>query len=74
MPSDPNELTGLKKSAILVLSLEQTIASEIFRHLDSAQIEEISREIASMGPVSQQTRDAVVEEFYQPAPGAVVCG
>lgn len=65
MAADPNELTGLKKAAILVLSLEQAVAAEILKHLETSQIEEISREIASMGPVPQATRDQVVEEFYQ---------
>lgn len=63
--ADVSELSGLKKAAVLLVSLEQTIAGEILKHVDVAQIEEISREIAAMGPVSQQTRDAVVEEFYQ---------
>lgn len=64
MPADPNELSGVKKSAILLLSLDQNIAAEILKHMDTGQIEEISREIAGMGPVSQPIRDQVVEEFY----------
>jgi flagellar motor switch protein FliG len=55
----------VQKSAILVLTLEQGIASEILKHLDDSQIEEISREIAGLGGVSQQLRDEVVNEFYQ---------
>ena len=65
MATDVTELTGIRKAAILVLSLEMPIAAEILKNLDSSQIEEISREIAALGPVSQSTRDAVVEEFYQ---------
>jgi flagellar motor switch protein FliG len=63
--ADLSELSGLKKAAILLVSLEQAVAGEILKHVDVAQIEEISREIAGMGPISQQTRDGVVEEFYQ---------
>jgi flagellar motor switch protein FliG len=62
---DINEISGVQKSAILVLTLEQGIASEILKHLDDSQIEEISREIAGLGGVSQQLRDEVVNEFYQ---------
>jgi len=65
MAADPSELTGLKKAAVLLLSLEQSIAAEILKNLDVVQIEEISREIAALGPVSQATRDEVVNEFYQ---------
>jgi flagellar motor switch protein FliG len=63
--ADTSEISGIKKSAILVLSLEQNVAAEILKHLDETQIEELSREIASMGPVPQALRDEVVNEFYQ---------
>jgi flagellar motor switch protein FliG len=62
---DSGEISGLRKAAILVLTLEQSIASDILKHLDDAQIEELSREIAGLGPVNQAMRDGVVEEFYQ---------
>ena len=65
MAQDSGELSGVRKSAILILTLEQTIAAEILKKLDEPQIEEISREIAGLGPVSQQMRDEVVSEFYQ---------
>ena len=62
---DIGDITGLQKAAILVITLEQTVASEILKHLDEVQIEELSREIAGMGPATQQLRDEVVGEFYQ---------
>jgi flagellar motor switch protein FliG len=63
--ADTNEISGLQKAAILVITLEQGVASEILKQLDEVQIEEISREIAGLGPVSQGLRDSVVNEFYQ---------
>jgi len=63
--ADSSELSGVRKSAILILTLEQTIASDILKNLDDEQIEELSREIAGLGPVTQDMRDGVVEEFYQ---------
>jgi flagellar motor switch protein FliG len=65
MAQESNELSGVRKSAILILTLEQSIAAEILKKLDEPQIEEISREIAGLGPVTQQMRDEVVSEFYQ---------
>ena len=62
---DTNEVSGLRKAAILILTLEQGVASDILKHLDDEQIEELSREIAALGPVTQDMRDGVVEEFYQ---------
>jgi len=65
MATDTDSLSGLKKSAILVLSLEQSVAGEILKHLEHTQIEDLSREIAGLGPVPQALRDEVVNEFYQ---------
>ncbi|HVT82748.1 MAG TPA: flagellar motor switch protein FliG [Phycisphaerae bacterium] len=65
MAESTSEISGLRKAAILVLTLEQSIAGEILKHLDEAQIEDLSREIASMGPVAQPMRDEIVNEFYQ---------
>jgi len=65
MAAEPQEMTGLRKSAVLLLSLEQGVAADILRHMDTGQIEEISREIASLGPIPQVQRDEVVGEFYQ---------
>ena len=59
------EISGTKKAAILIITLDQAIASEILKHLDESQIEEISREIANMGSTDQTVRDEVVNEFYQ---------
>jgi flagellar motor switch protein FliG len=63
--ADPLELSGVRKSAILLLSLDQAVSAEILRHLENTQIEQISREIAALGPVPQFQRDEVVGEFYQ---------
>src|SRR3954464_722480 len=63
--AESSEMSGLRKAAIFILRLEQTVATEILKHLDDLQIEELSREIAGLGPVAQPTRDEVVGEFYQ---------
>ena len=62
---DTSEISGVRKAAILLLTLEQSIAGEILKHLDEGQIEELSREIAALGPVAQPLRDEIVGEFYQ---------
>jgi len=62
---ETSDISGLRKAAIFVLTLEQGIASEILKQMDEVQIEELSREIAGLGPVTQQMRDDVVAEFYQ---------
>jgi flagellar motor switch protein FliG len=59
--TDPN---GVRKSAILLLSLEQDQAAEVLKRLPQEMIEEVSREIASMGEVHVPVRRTVLSEFY----------
>ena len=62
-----NELSGVKKSAILLLSLESDHAAEILKRLPPDAVEEVSREIASLGEITIATRKDVFAEFYNTA-------
>src|SRR4051794_2349924 len=59
-----SELNGVRKSAILLLTLDQDQAAEILKRLPPEAIEEVSREIASLGEISIATRKDVFGEFY----------
>ncbi len=59
-----NGLTGLKKAAILLLSIPPDTAAEILKKLDRDAVEEVTREIASIGPVPPELSMAIVEEYY----------
>src|ERR1051326_8038788 len=61
------ELTGVKKSAVLLLTLPQEEAAEILKRLPPEAVEEVSREIASLGEISLATRKDVFGEFYNTA-------
>jgi flagellar motor switch protein FliG len=58
------EITGVRKAAVLLLSLNQDEAAEILRRLPPEAVEEVSREIASMGDVPMNLRGVVFGEFY----------
>ena len=58
------ENSGVRKSAILLLSLKQEQAAEILKRLPPEAIEEVSREIASLGDIAVDTRKEVFGEFY----------
>src|SRR4051812_31208793 len=65
MPASPSqEITGVRKAAVLLLSLSQDQAAEVMKRLPPEAIEEVSREIASLGEVGVPTRGAVLGEFY----------
>jgi flagellar motor switch protein FliG len=57
-------MTGLRKAAILLLALQQDTAARVLRHMSREMVEDISRDIASIGSVSPEVRRNVVREFY----------
>jgi flagellar motor switch protein FliG len=60
----PSDINGIKKSAILLLSLPQDEAAAILKRLPPEAMEEVSREIASLGEIQMTTRKDVFGEFY----------
>ena len=63
------ELSGVRKSAILLLTLNEDVAAEVLKRLPAAAVEEISREIASRPQATQETRRSIFGEFYNLALG-----
>jgi flagellar motor switch protein FliG len=58
------EVTGVRKAAILLLTLEQDMAAAVMQQLSREQLEEVSREIASLGEIKADSRNSVFREFY----------
>ncbi|MBO5247502.1 MAG: flagellar motor switch protein FliG, partial [Eubacterium sp.] len=59
------EFSGVQKAAILLIALGPEKSANIFKHLKEDEIEELTLEIANTRSVSPQTKEAVLEEFYQ---------
>lgn len=57
-------LTGVERAAVLLLSLEREAAAVLLKQLDENATEEVSRELATIGSVTKDVRDEVVREFY----------
>ena len=64
LPTDPRELHGVSKAAILLLAVGPDNASMVLKHLSSEKVEEVTRELAGLGRVSDTMQNAVIEEFY----------
>lgn len=62
-PVQKLELSGLQKAAIFMISLNEEQAAEVFKHLNSREIEKISMEIAELDGVHSKTIKAVMREF-----------
>lgn len=54
---------GLHKAAILMVILGEDAASQLYRHLPAAEVEQITREITLLKAVDAETALAVLEEF-----------
>ena len=64
LPDDPTHLEGITKSAILLLTLDPATSGTILKVMPPEQVEEVTRELAGLGRVSDNLREAVVAEFY----------
>jgi flagellar motor switch protein FliG len=58
------ELTGIRRAAVLLVALKQDTAARILRSLSRERVEEISREVAALEAVAPEVRDQVIREFY----------
>ncbi len=58
------ELSGIQKAAVLLLTLPEEAASEILKRLDRDSVEEVTKEIASLESISSDKCNNIVEEFY----------
>ena len=58
-------LSGKKKAAILLISLGQETAANIFKKLKEEEIEVLTLEIANQKKVTPEQKQLVISEFYQ---------
>jgi flagellar motor switch protein FliG len=63
MSSAATAPAGLHKAAILMVVLGEDAASQLYRHLPPAEVEQITREITLLKSVDAETSLAVLEEF-----------
>jgi flagellar motor switch protein FliG len=57
-------INGKQKAAILLITLGSEASAEIFKHLSEEEIEQLTLEIANTRKVQSETRDSVLDDFY----------
>tara|TARA_B100001123_G_scaffold341188_1_gene386829 strand:- start:1304 stop:2344 length:1041 start_codon:yes stop_codon:yes gene_type:complete len=62
---DYRQLSGIEKSAILLMSIDEENASRIFNMMDEEEIKEMSSVMASLGTVSSDTVERLFMEFVE---------
>ena len=69
MPKPTNsmdrEMDGVEKAATLLIALGPEKSAQIFKHLKEEEIEQLTLEIANTSSVSPQTKEMVLNEFYE---------
>lgn len=60
-----NDLTGTAKSAILLMTIGEDRAAEVFKHLAPREVQTLSTALANMGQVSNNQLTSVLQEFEQ---------
>lgn len=58
---------GLNKSAILLLSLGENEAAEVFKYLSPKEVQKLGTAMANLSNVSRETIDGIFSEFYTAA-------
>lgn len=61
---EPETVSGLRKAAIMLLTLRPDSAAAVMKRLPPDQVEKVSREIAALDKVSPDQRNKVINEFY----------
>jgi flagellar motor switch protein FliG len=59
-----DESLPIRKAAILLVSLEQPLASQLLAQLDRSAVEAVTLEIARLERIAPAEQQAVLEEFY----------
>ena len=63
--SGEDKMSGLQKSAVLLIALGPEKSARIFKHLKEEEIEELTLEIANTRSITPQIKEGIIEEFYQ---------
>ncbi|GAB2798622.1 flagellar motor switch protein FliG [Halomonas shantousis] len=61
------DMSGARRGAILLLSLDEDSAAEVFKFLSPTEIQQISIEMASLDQVSHEDMAEVLREFHDEA-------
>lgn len=59
------EMDGVEKAATLLITLGPEKSAQVFKHLKEEEIEQLTLEIANTSSVSPQTKEKVLNEFYE---------
>ena len=64
LPNTADALDGVTKAAILLLALDPPVAAKVLGGMEEEAVEDVTRELASLGRVPDDLAKQVIGEFY----------
>jgi flagellar motor switch protein FliG len=65
MPEEKKELSGIKKSAMLLILMGPERAGSVLKKLDDDDVEQLTLEVANLEKIDQDLKDKVLDEFFE---------
>src|SRR5690606_21198011 len=62
-PSNPEELTGVQRAAVLLLSLGEGDAAEVLKHMGAKEVQKLGLAMATMSGISREQVEKVMDDF-----------
>ncbi|KAF1685605.1 flagellar motor switch protein FliG [Pseudoxanthomonas broegbernensis] len=62
-PSNPDELSGVQRAAVLLLSLGETDAAEVLKHMGAKEVQKLGLAMATMSGVTREKVMQVMDDF-----------
>ena len=56
--------SGIRRSAVLLLALDEDSAAEVFKFLNAKEIQQLSREMTQLGQISHEEMRRVLHDFH----------
>ncbi len=63
--AEKKQVTGRRKAAVLLVMLGPEKAASVLKHLDEADVEQLTVEIANVGKISDEEKKTVLSEFQE---------
>jgi flagellar motor switch protein FliG len=60
-----DQITGVRKAAILMVLLGDEASSNLFRYLQEDEVQEITQEISRLGRIEPEMADGVLDDYYK---------
>lgn len=61
---NPHEHQGTRRSALLLMALDEDSAAEVFKHLSPSEVQQISVAMANIDQVSREEMEKVLQAFH----------